>query len=112
MGAGPPAREAPRPEPFGDEEAFRRRGNFQRKLVLAPGEQGRPYRTRETGQADAAKQGHPPARGELTKLEKQVLAFKKKYPGMLLLFEVGYKVSDLGEGGRTPARAVWTSAAD
>ena len=111
MGDGPPAREAPRPEPFGDEEAcVRRRGNFQRKLVLAPGEQGRPYRTRETGQADAAKQGHPPARGELTKLEKQVLAFKKKYPGMLLLFEVGYKVSDLREGA--PARAVWTSAAD
>ena len=111
MGAGPRTREVRRPEPAGDKEA-RRRGNFQRKLVLAPGEQGRPYRTRETGKADAAKQGRPPARGEFTKLEKQVLAFKKKYPGMLLLFEVGYKVSDLGEGGRTPARAVWTSAAD
>ena len=47
-----------------------------------------------------------------TPLELQVLEFKKKYPGVLLVIEVGYKMRFFGEDAEVASKVwLWESCA-
>ncbi|EJD46059.1 hypothetical protein AURDEDRAFT_87246 [Auricularia subglabra TFB-10046 SS5] len=58
-------------------------------------------RTGKGAAADVGPSGNP-----YTPLEKQVMHFKEKYSGILLIFEVGYKYRFYGEDARVAAQAL------
>jgi len=102
-GRGSPASTARTPE--------ERHERFSQKLVLAPGERGRPRKSwevdREKGREGAVGVAAGPEPGaKLTPLEQQVVACQRKHPGILLLFEVGYKYRMFGDDADVGSKAL------